>query len=109
MTEMQHCVILSVFMLGANDSMVTMIHRTTFALDKITAYRLKRLAARWRVSQAEVIRRSLEQAEKLSKSQKPDAIALLRQLHEKGGGLDRKKANAYLAAVYEKRKHGRGD
>jgi hypothetical protein len=85
-----------------------MIHRTTFALDKITTDRLKRMAARWQVSQAEVVRRSLEQAEKLAKSQKPNAIALLRQLHEKGGGLDRKKADAYLADVYENRKHGRG-
>jgi hypothetical protein len=91
-----------------NDGMSTMVHRTTFALDKITAHRLKRLAARWRVSQAEVVRRSLEQAEQLAKSQKPDAIALLRRLHEKGGGLDRKKADAYLAAVYEDRKHWRG-
>ena len=92
-----------------NDGMPTMIHRTTFALDKITAHRLKRLAARWHVSQAEVVRRSLEQAEKLSQPQKPDAIALLRRLHETGGGLDRKKADAYLADVYENRKRWRGE
>ncbi len=41
-----------------------MTHRTTFALDEATAKRLKRLAARWDVSQAEVVRRSVEQAEK---------------------------------------------
>lgn len=40
-----------------------MTHRTTFALDKATAQRLKRLAARWQVSQAEVVRRSLEKTE----------------------------------------------
>lgn len=40
-----------------------MTHRTTFALDEPTARRLKRLAARWKVSQAEVVRRSVEQAE----------------------------------------------
>jgi hypothetical protein len=34
-----------------------------FALDEPTARRLRRLAARWQVSQAEVVRRSLEQAE----------------------------------------------
>ena len=46
------------------DGMSTMTHRTTFALDKGTAQRLKRLAARWGVSQAEVVRRSVEQAER---------------------------------------------
>ncbi len=43
--------------------MATMTHRTTFSLDEPTARRLKRMAARWQVSQAEVVRRSLEQAE----------------------------------------------
>ena len=47
-----------------SDGMATMTHRTTFALDETTAHRLKRLAARWQVSQAEVVRRSLEKAEK---------------------------------------------
>lgn len=47
-----------------NDGMQTMTHRTTFALDEATAQRLKRLAARWEVSQAEVVRRSVEQAER---------------------------------------------
>jgi hypothetical protein len=45
------------------DGMQTMIHKTNFALDEATALRLKRLAARWKVSQAEVVRRSVEQAE----------------------------------------------
>ena len=39
---------------------------------------------------------------------KPDPIAMLRRLHEKGGGLDRAKANAYLAEVRDDRKHWRG-
>ena len=86
-----------------------MTHRTTIALDETTAHRLKRLAARWRVSQAEVVRRSLEQAERQMESQKPDPIAPLRKLHENGGGLDRKKAAAYLAEVYEDRKRWRGE
>ena len=43
--------------------MPPMTHRTTFALDEPTARRLKWLAARWKVSQAEVVRRSVEQAE----------------------------------------------
>jgi len=45
-----------------------MTHRTTFALDEATAQRLKRLAIRWNVSQAEVVRRSVEQAENLAPS-----------------------------------------
>ncbi len=89
--------------------MPAMTHRTTFALDEPTARRLKRLAARWKVSQAEVVRRSVEQAEKQSESQKPDPVAMLRRLHEKGGGLDRVKADAYLAEVYEDRQQWRGE
>jgi predicted transcriptional regulator len=92
-----------------NDGMQTMTHRTTFALDETTAQRLKRLAARWQVSQAEVVRRSLEQAEKLAESEKPNPIALLQRLHENGGGLDRKEAEAYLAEVYEDRKNWRSE
>ena len=88
--------------------MVSMVHRITFSLDETTAARLKRLAALWRVSQVEVVRRSLKQAENLVESQKTDPVAMLRRLHEKGGGLDSQKADAYLAEVYEDRKYCRG-
>lgn len=57
--------------------MPTMTHRTTFALDETTARRLKRLASRWQVSQAEVVRRSLEQAENSQLAQ-PDAEARIK-------------------------------
>jgi hypothetical protein len=40
-----------------------MTYRTTFALDEQTCQRLNRLAARWKVSRAEVVRRSLEKTE----------------------------------------------
>ncbi len=90
------------------DGMATMTYRTTFALDQATASRLKRLAARWQVSQAEVVRRSLEKAEHPVEPQNPDPVTRLRELHEKGGGLDLKLADAYLAEVYEDRKHWRG-
>jgi hypothetical protein len=43
--------------------MKTMTHRTTFALDGTTASRLRRLAAIWQVSQAEVVRRSVHLAD----------------------------------------------
>jgi len=85
-----------------------MTHRTTFALDKVTAQRLKRLAARWRVSQAEVVRRAVAQAEVGETAGKPDPVALLRAYHAKGG-LDPAKAEAYLAEVYEDRKRWRGE
>ncbi|MBE2204865.1 MAG: ribbon-helix-helix protein, CopG family [Chthoniobacterales bacterium] len=83
-----------------------MTHRTTFALDEATARRLRQLSARWNVSQAEVVRRSLEQAEKTA-SEKPNPVALLRQLHEKGGGIDRETADKWITEVYEDRKHWR--
>lgn len=88
--------------------MTKMSHRTTFALDEATARRLKRLAAQWRVSQAEVVRRSVEQAERLSEREKRDPAALLRELHEKEGGLSSTAADAYLSEVREDRKQWRG-
>lgn len=90
-----------------SDGMPTMTHRTTFALDKTTAKRLKRLAARWQVSQAEVVRRSVEQAEKQTAPEKPDPIAMLRRLHETGGGLDPVRAEKWIAEIREDRKRWR--
>lgn len=84
-----------------------MTHRTTFALDEKTAQRLRRLAALWQVSQAEVVRRSVEQAE--AEAQKPDPVALLSELFAAGGGLKAETADSYLAEVYEDRKHWRGE
>lgn len=89
--------------------MQTMTHRTTFALDEATAHRLKRLAARWHVSQAEVVRRSVENAEKQTETEQQDPVAMLQKLFASGGGLDLEKGNAYIAEVYEDRKHWRGE
>ena len=86
--------------------MPTMTHRTTFALDKATARRLKRLAVQWKVSQAEVVRRSVEQAEKQAVNEKPDPIALLRAYHAKGG-LDPARADKWLEEIREDRKRWR--
>lgn len=85
-----------------------MTHRTTFALDNATADRLKRLAASWNVSQAEVVRRAVAQAESADTQDKPDPVAMLRAYHAKGG-LGRTKAEAYAAEVDENRKHWRGE
>jgi hypothetical protein len=91
-----------------NDGMPAMTYRTTFALDAATAQRLKRLAARWRVSQAEVVRRSVEQAENRSETEKSNPVDMLRELFASGGGLDPETADFYIAEVYEDRKHWRG-
>ena len=90
------------------DGMSMMTYRTTFALDEATAQRLKRLAALWQVSQAEVVRRAVAQAEADPKLNRPDPVAMLRDLHAQGRGLDPKKANAYLAEVRADRKRWRG-
>jgi predicted transcriptional regulator len=86
-----------------------MTHRTSFALDEGTAQRIKRLATRWNVSQAEVVRRSVAQAENLKQAEDPDPVAMLRALFASGGGLDLETANAYISEVYEDRKHWRGE
>lgn len=86
-----------------------MTHRTTFALDEATAQRLKRLAARWKVSQAEVVRRSVEQAESFKKADDPDPSAMLQALFASGEGLDLEKGNAYIAEVYEDRNRWRSE
>jgi len=87
--------------------MKTMTHRTTFALDRATATRLRRLASRWQVSQAEVVRRAVAQAEATADASGADPIALLKQLHDSNQGLDPVAAVAYLAEVREDRAHWR--
>lgn len=94
---------------GISDGMSKMTHRTTFALDELTAQRLKRLAKQWQVSQAEVVRRSVEQAEGAMQNKKPDPIALLQKLHREGGGLDPKRAELFLKQVREDRKRWRNE
>lgn len=86
--------------------MATMTHRATFALDQGTTARIKSLAKLWKVSQAEVVRRAVSQAE--TPAAKSDPIALLQKLHAAGEGLPAKTAKAYLAEVREDRKKWRG-
>lgn len=84
--------------------MPTMTHRTTFALDAKTAQRLKRLAARWQVSQAEVVRRSVEKAEQ-AENKSPTAeerIAAARQLRENLKG--RTNPEEWMATVWDARR-----
>ena len=85
-----------------------MTHRTTFTLDAATIDRLRRLAVRWRVSQAEVVRRVVAQAEAQPDPLPSDPVTMLRQLQESSQGIDPKQAESYLAQVYADRKRWRG-
>jgi len=87
--------------------MLTMIHRTTFALDEPTAQRLRRLAKLWNVSQAEVVRRSVKNAEKVTEDSRPDPIAMLKQLHAENGGIEKTRADQWIKEIREDRKHWR--
>lgn len=82
--------------MARNYGMATMTHRTTFARDSDTMRRLKKLASRWQVSQAEVVRRALSQAEARPDVQQPDALARLKKYHA-ASTLDVSRADAYLA------------
>lgn len=83
-----------------------MTHRTSFALDELTAQRIKRLATRWNVSQAEVVRRSVERAEGAGRSPEQDALELLKAYHAKGG-LDKSRAEQWIREIDEDRKSWR--
>ncbi|HEX6565463.1 MAG TPA: ribbon-helix-helix protein, CopG family [Chthoniobacterales bacterium] len=84
-----------------------MTHRTTFALDAETIRRLKRLPARWQVSQAEVVRRAVTEAEARPDPDSSDPVAMLREMQE-SDPLDAKEAEIYLAQVYKDRRRWRG-
>jgi len=90
------------------DGMKQMTYRTTFALDKGTMGRLKRLSTAWHVSQAEVVRRAVALADEKAKKE-TDAAAVLRSLHKSGKLLVREEAESYLADVNEGRRSWRGD
>jgi hypothetical protein len=89
------------------DGMSLTSYRTTFALDAATAGRLKKLAAQWHVSQAEVVRRAIEMAEKSADEERLDPVAMLEALHAQGNGLNQKVGDAYLAQVRNDRKQWR--
>lgn len=86
--------------------MATMTHRTSFALDERTMDRIKKLAARWNVSQAEVVRRSVERAESADESPGVNPIELLKAYYAKGG-LDKARAEKWIMGIDEDRKRWR--
>ena len=63
--------------------MAKMNRRTTFALDEETILRLKKLAAIWHVSQAEVVRKAIKKAESEFNTGNRDKLDLLRQYHKR--------------------------
>jgi hypothetical protein len=80
--------------------MASMTHRTTFSLDDQAIHRLQTLSKRWKVSQAEVVRRALEVADRLPEGDNP--LVALRRYHEQGG-LSAERANEYLREWAESR------
>ena len=83
-----------------------MTERTTFALDRPTVGRLKRLAGAWHVSQAEVVRRAIALAD-ASEEPKVDRSAALRSLHASSKTLVREAAETYLSEVEAARRDWR--
>jgi hypothetical protein len=83
-----------------------MTHRTSFALDEDTTRKMKKLAHRWRVSQAEVLRRVIgEAAAKADKE--ADPVQRLREFHARGG-LEKNSVDAYLDEINRGRAEWRG-
>jgi len=86
--------------------MATMTCRSTFAFDAATIRSIRSLARRWRVSQAEAVRRAVAAAEDPS-SAPGDPFERL-AAHRAAGGLSPERAGAYLAAVRRDRAQWRG-
>ena len=84
-------------------------YRTTFALDEVARKRIQRLSKKWQVSQAEVIRRSLEKAETMEDLIQPDPLAMLDSLAAKGQLMALEDANAYMKENLENRKEWRSE
>ena len=90
-----------------SDGMQMTQYRTTFSFDRTTMFTLKNLAARWRVSQAEVVRRALsfvDQNENLRADTTP--LSHLEQYH-KTGSMVREDAELYLQTTRADRKNWR--
>ena len=58
--------------------MPIMTHNTKFALDEAAAQQLKRLAARWDISQVEVVRRLVEREEIATEANQPNPLTLIK-------------------------------
>ena len=73
-------------------------HRTSFALDEATVERLKRLAGRWGVSQAEVVRRAVRIAAERS-DEKAASVHERLQSYQASRRIDPERADVFLKQV----------
>jgi len=89
-----------------NYGMAKMNRRATFALDEETITRIKKISLLWHVSQAEVVRKALEMADKQMEQQRDTKLSNL-SLYHKSKGLDFEVADAYLQEVAENRSYWR--
>jgi hypothetical protein len=83
-----------------------MKRRTSFALDKATLDLLKRLAWRWGVSQAEVVRRAIKSAAEREDAS-GNSIQEKLNAYRRSNRLDSGVAETFLKQVAEDRKHWR--
>jgi hypothetical protein len=79
-----------------------MERRTSFALDELTIQRMKRLARTWRVSQAEVVRRAIEQALADDERGRNALLTRLDAYHQRNG-VNAAAADRYLEEVADNR------
>lgn len=91
------------------DGMATMTYRTTFALDKETRRRLKRLSDQNAVSQAEVVRRAIFQMEKQENIDAQDPVSALKDLYAAGKGIAREEGERYMTEIRASRRNWRGE
>ncbi|MFP4377234.1 MAG: ribbon-helix-helix protein, CopG family [Spirochaetales bacterium] len=82
--------------------MTSSLHRTSFALDHATVERLQRLARRWNVSQAEVVRRAVRAAADQADAE-GESVAERLDRYRTANGLGSEEADAYLSRVREER------
>jgi hypothetical protein len=88
----------STFVTGHNYGMGVSKYRTSFALDPDTVRLLQSLAERWRVSQAEVVRRAIRTAAQIDSS---DSDGLEKRLtrYREAGRLTAEVAEDYLGEL----------
>ena len=76
--------------------------RTTFSLDEGTVESIRKLAALFRISQAEVVRRAIALSEREAYKEQTDALDRLNAYHEQGG-IAAEQVEEYLGQVQEDR------
>ena len=96
-----------VYQRADSDGMAIMTHRATFALDEATMARIKNLAALWKVSQAEVVRRAVSIAQSPVPASSPKIE--FENFLSSGNGLDPRLAGKCMEEAQEDRRMWRGE